>query len=445
MKKKKLYTIVIVVFVAMVALIIGKYAWNQNATSYELRQRTGSLATAADWVSTRNNAEALRLKINENAGDKKSMLALSSLFIREARITGDHLYYDAAALHYINEVLKVDPKDFEGLILKSLVQLSQHHFADGLVTAEQARRVNPYNAFVYGILVDGNVEMGNYDSAVANSDHMVSIRPDIRSYSRISYLREIYGDYPGAIEAMKLATGAGIPGDEATEWARIQLGHLYENTGDTSNARMQYIIALNERPEYAYALAGLGHLSMIAKDYTGAAAYYEKAGAEVNDYAFKEDLADVFNFSGQREKANQTANLVIEGMAKDARKGNSDENIGHYADRELAYAYLKVNDYDKALEHAMLEYNRRPNNIDVNEAVAWIYYNKGDYAKALPYIQVALKTNSKNPTLLCRAGLIFEKSGDKITAKSLFTQALNNNPAIAESLKMQSEQVLRML
>jgi hypothetical protein len=58
MKKKKLYTIVIVVFLAMVTLIIGKYAWNQNTTGYELQQRTGSLAIGADWVSTRNNAEA---------------------------------------------------------------------------------------------------------------------------------------------------------------------------------------------------------------------------------------------------------------------------------------------------------------------------------------------------------------------------------------------------
>jgi hypothetical protein len=54
-------------------------------------------------------------------------------------------------------------------------------------------------------LVDGNVEMGNYATAIEEADKMISIRPDIRSYSRASYLREIHGDYPGAIDAMKLA------------------------------------------------------------------------------------------------------------------------------------------------------------------------------------------------------------------------------------------------
>ena len=69
--------------------------------------------------------------------------------------------------------------------------------------------VNPYNAYVYGLLVDGNVEMGNYDTAVSYADKMVSVRPDLTSYSRVSYLREIFGDYAGSIKAMQMAVEAG--------------------------------------------------------------------------------------------------------------------------------------------------------------------------------------------------------------------------------------------
>ena len=134
-----------------------------------------------------------------------------------------------AAMKYVNEVLEKDPLHFEALTFKSLLYLSQHHFADGLAMAEKARAINPYNAFVHGILVDGNVEMGNYFAAVEEADIMMSIRPDMRSYSRVSYLREIHGDYPGAIEAMKLAVDAGPPGDEATEWARSSTGKIIRN------------------------------------------------------------------------------------------------------------------------------------------------------------------------------------------------------------------------
>src|SRR6188472_100346 len=149
-------------------------------------------------------------------------------------------------------MLDNEPGNFEALTLKSLLYMSQHHFAEGLHIAEKAQKINPYNALIYGMLVDGNVELGNYPAAVENSDKMDSIRPDLRSYARISYLREIYGDYPGAIEAMKLAVDAGAPGDESTEWSRVHLGQLYENTGDLENAAMNYNIALEERPGYVH-------------------------------------------------------------------------------------------------------------------------------------------------------------------------------------------------
>ncbi len=109
--------------------------------------------------------------------------------------------------------------------------------------------------------------MGHYDSAVANADRMVSMRPDIRSYSRISYLREIYGDYHGAIEAMKMAVDAGGPGDETTEWSGPKLGRLYEATGDLKSAEMYYTIALDERPGYAFALAGLARVAIGDKHF----------------------------------------------------------------------------------------------------------------------------------------------------------------------------------
>jgi len=444
MKKKYIYTTLLIFFGFCICAILLKYKSNQPA-SYELLDRKGVIGDNREWQLTRTYASSLLQSLKKNPSDTKSSLALAAIFIQEARVTGNYVYYDKAAMKYVNDILKADSTNFDALTFKALIYLSQHHFADGLSIAEKARELNPYNAFIYGMVVDGNVEMGNYDSAVANSDRMVSIRPDLRSYSRISYLREIYGDYPGAIEAMKMALAAGAPGDEGTEWTRIQLGHLYENTGDLTSAKMHYTIALNERPGYAYALAGLARIALSSKEYAAAISWYEQANAAVTDYSIKEELAEAYRLSGQKEKAAELSKAVIESMSKDAQSSRNDENIGHYADRELAYAYLKINDYDKALDHALLEYNRRPDNIDVNETVAWVYYCKGQYAKALPYLKVALKTNSRNPTLLCHAGLIYEKVGERSLAKDHLQAALQSNPNIAEELKKESANVLQTL
>ncbi len=445
MNKKFTYFITVILFVVAVVFIFIRFKNKEKqSASFELKERNGALAQSQEYIKTRARAARLKMTLKENPDDDKSGLALAAIYIQEARITGDHMYYDLAAMHQINNILKKDSNNFEALTYKALVYLSQHHFEEGRVVAEKAKSIIPFNAFMYGILVDANIEMGNYEKAVEYSDSMVSIRPDIRSYSRISYLREIHGDYPGAIEAMSMAVKAGLPGDEGTAWARIQLGHLYENTGDLKSAEMHYIIALDERPDYAYGLAGLAHIAIANKNYPLAINYYLKADSLVSDYLFKEELVDVYRLAGQNDKAESLAKIVIEEMSKHAKAGSADD-IGHYADKELAYAYLKVNNHDKALTHALAEYNRRPKNIDVNETVAWVYYNNNQPDKALPFLKEALKTNSKNPVLLCHAGLIYAKAGEKTLSKSLLQEALKNNPNIEHGLRTKSTEVLQSL
>jgi tetratricopeptide (TPR) repeat protein len=423
-----------VAFAAITTFILLGYHARENKID-NLLERNASSAITNEWVLMRDYASSLKNKIEKNPEDTKSILALTTLFIQEARITGNYVYYDKAALKCINHVLKMDSLNFQALTFKSLIYLSQHHFADGLALAEKAQKLNPFNAFIYGLLVDGNVEMGHYDSAVANADRMESVRPDIRSYARISYLREIHGDYPGAIEAMYMAVNAGGQGDETTEWTRVQLGRLYENTGDMKNAKMHYTIALTERPDYPFALAGLARIAVAEKNYAAAIALYKKADSMISDFSIKEEWADSYTLAGQKERADSLMKLVIVKLNKDEQSGQNDEKIGHYADRELAYAYLKVNHFDQALEHALLEYNRRPANIDVNETVAWVYYCKKQYQEALPYLRTALRTHSENPVLLYRAGLIYAKTGNKNEAKNILKKALSTDSNIAMLLK----------
>jgi Flp pilus assembly protein TadD len=63
----------------------------------------------------------------------------------------------------------------------------------------------------------------------------------------------------------------------------------------------------------------------------------------------------------------------------------------------------------------------------------------------LSYIQTALKTNSKNPALLCHAGLIYSKNGNTSRARSLLQQALQNQPVVAADLLAESEATLKTL
>ena len=448
MKKNLLNIILIILFVGAASFIVIKYksgSSNKKAVIFSMLERKGAQANSDEWKTIKTSVDKLQAAVRANPNDIKSLTALANYMVMEARASGNYSYYDAAAMKYVNDLLAIDPNNFEGLCLKALVELSQHHFSDGLATAEKVRSVNPYSAFVYGILTDANVELGNYDSAVASADQMMSIRPDLRSYARTSYLREIYGDYPGAVEVMQAAVEAGNPGEEPTEWTRVQLGQLYENMGDLKSASMQYTYAANNRPGYPYPLAGLARIAVANKEYDKALAFYLQADSATNELTFKEDIADVYRLMGKNDKAADISNKALNEMEEKAKAAVTDNTIGHYSDKEMAEAYIKNSSYDKAVEHALAEYNRRPGNIDVNETLAWAYYKKGDNSKAQRYIQTALKTKSQNPRLLCRAGLIYMKAANKEEAKKYLNAGLKSNANIFPSLKSESETALTQL
>ena len=157
---------------------------------------------------------------------------------------------------------------------------------------------------------------------------------------------------------------------------------------------------------------------------------YKKADSLISHHTFKEGIAEIYELTGREEQANKIAEEILAHM-KNLSSGNS---AGQNEDHEMAHAYMGVGNYEKALEYALLEYNRRPANIEVNETVAIVYYEKGEYAKAVPYIEAALKTNCKNPELLCYAGLIYGHVGDKEKAKMYLEQALKNDPVIPKGL-----------
>ncbi|HTB30682.1 MAG TPA: tetratricopeptide repeat protein, partial [Bacteroidia bacterium] len=401
--------------------------------------RIGNISTSSEWLNSKKAMQGLLDNLAKNPKDYKSMLALTEDYIQEARVTGDYAYYDKASLELLAKVLKNDPKNFDALTLKALILLSQHHFSDALDVGKEAVAINPYNAFIYGVLDDANLELGRYDSAVKMADKMTSIRPDLRSYARISYLREIYGDIPGAISAIKLAVSSGYPGLEQTEWARMILGHLYEIEGQIDSAQIVYQKALTERPDYPFGYAGLGRIQKEKGNYPEAIKYFEKAKDMILEYSFKDELTDLYRLNNQPTKGDQSAQDVIEELG--GNLGDESQSIhGHYADKELAYAYLKTNpaDLDKALKHALIEYDRRPDNIDVCEAVAWVRYKRGEFAQADTLINKALRTHSKNPILLCHAGLIKVKAGETANGVSLIKAAVQQDPYFDINLRKEA-------
>src|SRR4029453_1478680 len=103
------------------------------------------------------------------------------------------------------------------------------------------------------ILADAYVQLRDYDNAVRVLDEMVRLRPNLSSYSRISYIRELKGDTKGAVQAMQMAIQAGAPDAENTAWCIVQLGNLYLGSSRLAEAEAAYRAALRRFPDYVHA------------------------------------------------------------------------------------------------------------------------------------------------------------------------------------------------
>jgi tetratricopeptide (TPR) repeat protein len=439
MKRGKFYT---TAFFVLLIAAAGIFAYSR---SYEkpippLKERQGPISASSEWLNTKAAIEGLQYKLRKDKGDTQSKLLLALAYMQEARVTGEHPYYFPAALELVEDVLdrrNADPAiRFEATVAKAMIQLSLHQFEEALETGRAALKLNNKRAAVYGVLCDAYVELGNYEEAVKMADQMAAIRPDLNSYARVSYLREIYGDLEGALQAMEMAARAGTPTLEQTAWAKYNVGQLYEKKGDLQKAGLIYAQILVERPSYAFATGGLGRLKAKTGDHAAAIGLFQQAAGTLPEFSFQQELAHLYRQTGQKSKAESTMEELLEGFEED-------QEAGHVMDLELANVYLELaNDPDQALQYARKEYKRRPGNIDVCKVMASIYYKKKDYAKAGAYLRKAMRTQSQDATLLCLNGLVSYRTGDKATGEELIRKSFSLDPFQNSSIGQEGKRIL---
>ncbi len=363
-----------------------------------LLDRPEAIQNGNEWDKVQNTYAAATTQIRRNSNELESYLRIVEVFILEARVTGEHGHYYPGALRVIDELLAKSeiPQDiyFQALSLKSSVLLSQHEFQKALICGQEALRINPYNAQIYGILTDALVELGQYKDAVRMADKMVSLRPDLRSYSRISYLREIHGDVDGAIEAMKMAVKAGYPGYEQSAWTRLTLGDIYNTYGQLDKAQDEYKLTLAERENYPFAIGALAAIELKKENFAEAEKLLKEACSIIPEFSFYVQLAELYQATDRVEEYQKTIEEIFV-MLQD------DVDSGHNMNLEYADIHLRLTkDFEKALTYTETEYKERPENIDVNRMLAMIHYEMGNKAKSKTHFDLATKTNSKHPDLV---------------------------------------------
>ena len=430
-----------IVFALIAALIIVISWWlvpaRRSTQPFSVLDSFSADASSRANTSTDAQIQKLQDQLRSHADDWPAYTQLGLAYLQKARESGDPTFYQKTQ-DALGKALSHQPDDYVSVSASGALALARHQFHAALELGEKARQLNPDRVYAYGVIADAQIELGQYEEAVDTLQAMVDLRPDMSSYSRISYIRELHGDIEGSLEMMQRAVDSGTPNLESTAWVRTQLGNLYFNTGKLEQADVEYQRTLQDRPNYVYAIAGLGRVQAAQGNTNEAVKLLERAIAIMPMPEFVITLGDLYQTTGQQEKADQQYELVTT-IEKLYRASGVD------LDMEIA---LFNADHDQnlpeTLELARKAYVNRPS-IHGADALAWALYKTENYKEAQEYSQESLKLGSKDALKLFHAGMIALKLGNHVQAREYLEQTLAINPHFSILYADEAQKTLEML
>ncbi len=350
--------------------------------------------------------------------DADAWQELGFAYLAQAFRVGDPSFYGLAeqAFARTDELVPADPRTVLG---QGALALALHRFPEALELGRRVSEALPSNADALAVLVDAEVELGRYDDAAGHLQEMLDLRPGLPALARASYLRELYGDLPGAIEAMTRAEAAG--GGQPDESARVAslLGGLYFRQGDLDAALGSFDRALAAAPGLVPAEIGRARVLAAGGDEEAAVAALQ---AVVERFPAPEAvvlLGDLQARLGRRAEAAETYALVraIAALQADA---------GQVVDLEMAvFEADQGEDPQRALALARAAHEVRPDNVYVDDALAWALLGSGDAPAAVAPMEEALRLDTDDPLVRYHAAEVFLAVGDTDRARTELAQALD--------------------
>lgn len=344
----------------------------------------------------------------ERPNDAVVRRELGFALLQLVRDTGDASGYTRAEAAF-REAMELDPADPLVLVGLGAVQLGRHEFGAALDTGRKAVDLDPGLPAAHGVVVDALVELGRYDEAIEALQVMVDLRADLASLARVSYLRELHGDLPGALDAMLEAARAGSTEPEGQAYVTAILGTLLVWNGRPEDARSAWERSLALVPGYAPALAGLGRLATAEADQQAA---IEAFGAAADALPLPEYVIAL----GEASLVAGDDRGAADAFALARFQTQLLQAAGVATDLELALFEADHGDPVLALELATRAYDER-RTVRTADALAWALHRNGRSGDAVALVDEALRLGTRDPLLRYHAGAIAAATGDDARAR----------------------------
>ena len=338
-----------------------------------------------------------------------TFVALGSAYIRRAYETADPAFYPLAA-SALDAARRLTSNSSEVLAASASLALAQHRFASALTLADSALKVRPGFLSARIARVDALVELGRYDEAAQGLDAITEQHAGISSYSRLSYLRQLRGDLPGAILAMRQAVSAAPDASVDRAVTSAYLGDVLLESGRIDAAKHAYDVSLGISPGLPLAVMGRARVDAALGNVAEANRRLDELTQRVPLPGALGLRADLARLTGNRTEIDNADQLVdasialfrANGAVVDAElavlladRGPTDPKetvTAGTAASTGAAASTATTGSTQALDAAQRAYTER-HTIFTNDAMAWALHRSGRTTEALPYSRRAIASS----------------------------------------------------
>jgi tetratricopeptide (TPR) repeat protein len=326
--------------------------------------------------------------------------SLGDTYLQKARENGDPGYYSRAERSY-DAALRRDARNVSAVLGAGTLAGLRHEFGEQLRLGLEAKRLQAGLAAL-PVIADAQIELGRYGAAEQTIQRLLDRKPNLTSYSRASYYRELSGDTAGAIEAMRLAASAG-GAPENSAYVQVIMGDLELQRGRVGAARLAYTSALRSLPGYPAGMVGLARADAAGGNLGRAAARLRRAAQRL-------PLTSTLNLLAQVEGA-----LGHQAAAAAALDTARAQQRLYRAAATAPDAEAVLFEADHGSPAAAVELGRRvwraAPSVRSADALGWALTRTGRPAEGYRFASRALMLGSRDAMFRLHAGIAASRAG----------------------------------
>jgi tetratricopeptide (TPR) repeat protein len=392
------------------------------SSDIDLPEREAGVDAVPPGATTDQRIAILQRAAREGVAGAEGYASLGDAYLQKVRETGDPSYYTRADRSF-GLALRRDARNLDAVLGAGSLAGLRHDFREQLRLGREAWRLAPGLAASLPVIADAQIELGRYGGAEDTLQRLLDTKPNLTSYARVSYFRELHGDLEGALQSMRLAVSAGAAAPENVAYLQTLVGDLELQLDRPAAARSAYRAALARLPRYAPAEAGLARVENATGDLDAAARRLRDVTARLPLTSLLILLADTDAARGAERAAARDLD-VVRAQQRLLRAA------GTRPDAELITFEANYGDPATAVRLGRRLWAEAPS-VRSADALGWALTRSGRPGEGLAWARRALQLGTREPVYHLHAGLAAKAAGRPALAARELRSVLAGRAALS--------------